>query len=91
MRTTWHFPSPPGGPMSRQGVRSVPLAVALVAAGAFATVAQVLARYDAVAIWAGAIWVFLLTTVVALPALTERLSRSSEITGLERDAGTEDG
>lgn len=77
--------------MSRQAVRSLSFAIAMVAAGAFATVAHVLARYDAVAIWSGAIWVLLLTTIVALPALTERFSRSSEISARGRDPGTEDG
>lgn len=70
--------------MSRQTVSIVSLAVALMAAGLFAAIAHLLGRYDAVAIWAGAGWVFLLATIVALPALSERFTRS---TGAPRDDG----
>lgn len=70
--------------MSRRTVSMVALAVALMAAGLFATLAHLLGRYDAVAIWAGAAWVFLLATIVALPALSERLGRS---TGAPEDDG----
>lgn len=68
--------------MSRQAVLLLALAVGLVAAGLFASVAVLLGRYDAIAIWAGAGWVFLLATIVALPALSERFTRS---TGAPRD------
>lgn len=74
--------------MSRRTVSMVALAVALMAAGLFAAVAHLLGRYDAVAIWAGAGWVFLLATIVALPALSERFTRSTGAPRNEGDPGT---
>lgn len=54
----------------------VALSIGAAAAGLFATGAYLLGPYDTVAVSAGAAWVLLLTTIVAIPVLTERVTRN---------------
>lgn len=69
-------PPPLRALVTRRLVHMVALSIGAAAAGLFATGAYLLGPYDTVAVSAGAAWVLLLTTIVAIPVLTERVTRN---------------